>query len=60
MARYYTCPRAAPEGDCDDPLLPHIDVPEHKPVHTGLVDLRGDPIMRAPRPIGFGRDREWQ
>jgi hypothetical protein len=41
------------------PLLPDIGVPEHVATDTGLVDKRGDPIMRAPRPVGFGRMEEW-
>lgn len=60
MARYFTAPRAARADWSDDyPLLPDIHVPEHRPVDTGLVDVRGDPIMRAPNPMGFGRDDEW-
>jgi hypothetical protein len=41
--------------DPDDwnPMLPSLDVPEHKPKKTGLVDVRGKPIKRYPRPIGF-------
>lgn len=57
MARYYVRPRAG--GDDESPLLPYLDVPEHLPHDTGLIDLNGDPILRAPRPIGFGRDAEW-
>lgn len=40
-------------------LLPDLWVPDHHPVDTGLVDARGNTIMRAPNPVGFGRDREW-
>jgi hypothetical protein len=36
-----------------NPLLPAIDVPEHKPVNTGILDRYGKPIERQPRPIGF-------
>jgi len=60
MSRYFTRPRAAPEGDFHDPLLPHLSVSEHLPVDTGLVDHRGDPIIRAPRPVGFHHPRERQ
>jgi len=35
------------------------DVPEHVAVDTGLIDLDGNAIMRAPNPIGFGKDDEW-
>lgn len=58
MTRYFTRPRAAPEGRWDDPMIPAINVSDHQPVDTGLVDKHGDPIMRAPNPIGFGRDKE--
>lgn len=59
MARYFTAkPRADVFDDCY-PLLPDLHVPEHNPVDTGLLDVRGDAIMRAPNPIGFGRDNEW-
>ena len=47
------------EWDDDVPLLPSLDVPEHEDAFTGLLDSRGEEIWRAPRPVGFGRDREW-
>lgn len=43
----------------DEPLLPHLEVPEHIGRFTGLYDADGDPIYVDPRPIGFGRDEEW-
>lgn len=55
MSRYFTRPRAAPDGDWNDPMLPPLQVSAHRPIDTGLVDHRGDRIMRAPNPIGFGR-----
>lgn len=60
MSRYFTAPRRT-RADWDDcyPLLPDLHVPEHRPVDTGLIDVRGVPIMRAPNPIGFGRDEDW-
>lgn len=60
MARYFTAPRA-PRADWDEayPLIPDIHVPDHGPVDTGILDKRGDAIMRAPNPMGFGRDNEW-
>ena len=63
MSRYFA-KRAAykqPKADWSDdyPLLPDIHVPCHEPIDTGLVDVRGDSIMRAPNPMGFGRDEEW-
>lgn len=62
MSRYFT-QRAAPSprADWDNcyPLLPDLHVAEHQPIDTGLIDVRGAAIMRAPNPIGFGRDGEW-
>lgn len=59
--RYFTRPKACwVESDyrIEDgkPLVPHIEASDHKDVDTGLVDKRGDPIMRAPNPMGFGGD----
>ena len=59
MSRYFTKRRVTAHWLDENPMLPHLDVPEHEATDTGIVDKRGDPIMRAPRPIGFGRDREW-
>jgi hypothetical protein len=56
MSRYFTRPRQAKawfEAN-HQPMLPNLDVPDHEAVETGLVDQRGDPIMRAPNPFGFG------
>jgi len=39
--------------DEDAPLLPQIDVPEHRPVNIGLLDRHGKPIERHPNRIGF-------
>jgi len=58
--RYFTRSRKVrAEWDDDVPLLPCIDVPEHEDSFTGLLDSRGEEIWRAPRPVGFGRDKEW-
>lgn len=43
----------------DDPLVPDIHVPDHRPIDTGLLNERGHRIMREPNPMGFGRDGEW-
>lgn len=63
MARYFTHPAPPVRADDDDwygrPLIIEPYVPDHRPVDTGLVDLNGTPIMRAPNPIGFGRDADW-
>lgn len=34
-------------------------VSDHEATDTGLLDANGDTIMRAPNPIGFGKDDEW-
>lgn len=52
--------KMAPEGLWDDPLLPHLYVHDHDPIETGLLNHKGIAIVRMPRPIGFGRDKEWQ
>lgn len=40
--------------------MAHIPtVPDHEATYTGLLNADGDRIMRAPRPIGFGRDEDW-
>ena len=60
--RYFTRPRATVRAfdiDDDTPLIPSLDVPEHEDTFTGLLDSRGEEIWRAPRPIGFGRLKEW-
>jgi len=60
MTRYFTKPRKTPRAGYDpndwNPLVPSLEVDDHVPVDTGLVDHRGDPIMRAPNPCGFGTD----
>lgn len=37
----------------------YVDVPDHTAIPTGILTVDGEMIMRAPRPIGFGRDGEW-
>ena len=62
MSRYFTARRAKPTAvwaDEDQPLIMNVTVCDHQPIDTGLLDQRGDPIMRTPIPIGFGRDKEW-
>lgn len=70
MTRYFTRPRSirpraddAPPGSAEDtwftdPLLPSLTVDDHVAVDTGLIDRRGDPIMRGPDPVGFHNPRE--
>lgn len=67
MPRYFTRPTCKPalqvRADVYDadtpPFVTNLTVCDHEATDTGLIDLNGDPIMRAPRPMGFGRDDEW-
>jgi hypothetical protein len=63
MARYFAKPanrvRADDEWEYCSPLMTNITVNDHEPVDTGLFDAAGNRIMRAPNPVGFGRDDEW-
>jgi hypothetical protein len=63
MPRYSTARAAAKRTawdiDEDEPFRPHLEVDGHEAVDTGLVWESGEPIMRLPNPIGFGRDDEW-
>lgn len=61
MARYIRSavkPRTSWIDD-DFPLVPELSVDDHAPIDTGLVWDNGEPIMRTPNPIGFGRDGDW-
>jgi hypothetical protein len=61
MPRYFSAPRRSRAGyDPDDwnPLIPSLTVDDHVPIETGLIDHRGDPIMRAPNPVGFHHPKE--
>lgn len=56
--RYFTRPHVAlwVEDEYCAPSPGHINaplVPEHIATDTGLVDVNGDSIMRAPNPVGF-------
>lgn len=66
MPRYFTAPRAhARAWVADDDTWPvsiATNIPtvcDHEATDTGLLDINGNAIMRAPNPIGFGRDDEW-
>lgn len=58
MPRYFTRPRAIHWVE-DENAMPEpgrIDLPtvsDHEATDTGLIDLNGDCIMRAPNPVGF-------
>lgn len=61
MSRYFVRPRAnKPRAAWDDdvPLLPDLDVPDHEPTDTGLINKNGDTIWRGPNEIGFHNPRE--
>lgn len=59
MSRYFTQPSAAMPLYVETPLWeaephrPMLNVPDHEASFTGLLDHRGDRIMRAPNPMGF-------
>lgn len=57
MARYFSRPKSLWVDDEDAwpaDVSGHIpDVPDHKATDTGLIDVEGNAIMRAPRPMGF-------
>lgn len=57
----YAAQPSRPRAYWDDetPFIPQVSVDEQVAVKTGLVTRAGDPIMRLPNPIGFGRDGEW-
>jgi hypothetical protein len=61
MSRYVKGSARPPHGwyDYDAPLCPDLYVADAVAVNTGLVWPTGEPIMRVPNPIGFGRDDEW-
>jgi hypothetical protein len=66
MPRYFTrrtCKQSlqvrADWIDEDMPLIPSLTVDDHDAVETGIVDASGDPIMRSPNPMGFGKDADW-
>lgn len=62
MSRYFT--RPVPRAYFDDEypnqiVVPNVTVDDHVPADTGLVDVHGRRIWRAPNPMGFGKDGEW-
>lgn len=63
MARYFIRSRLWVADDLYDDErgahCPSVTVDEHVATDTGIVDVDGNSIMRAPNPIGFGRDEEW-
>ena len=48
-----------PLWDDAEPQHLSLSVDDHEAVDTGLILPTGEPIMRLPNPIGFGRDGEW-
>lgn len=62
MSRYFVRARGYVEDDVwatEPGRIPDICVPEHEATNTGLLDVNGSAIMRAPNPMGFGKDGEW-
>ena len=64
MTRYCSIPPNPRRSYFDDEypdqiVVPNVTVADHVPVDTGLIDMRGNAIMRLPLPVGFGRDNEW-
>jgi hypothetical protein len=64
MARYVSRPRS--QGWVEDEHfspepgpVPMLTVDDHGYIDTGILDNMGDPIYRAPNPMGFCRDEEW-
>jgi hypothetical protein len=58
VSRYVSRPRSGLDYPriadwVSDPMLPHISVDGEKQVDTGLVDAKGNPIVRLQGPIGF-------
>lgn len=45
------------EDDIGRPMIPYLEVPDHKVRKTGLLDHRGKPIKRPPNPIGFHKSK---
>lgn len=60
MPRYFTRPVASEHWTEDEvfvaPLIPSLQVADHTATDTGVLDVRGNAIMRYPREMGFGRD----
>jgi len=48
-----------PLWDDAEPHRPSLCVDDHEAVETGLLWADGEPVMRLPNPIGFGRDSDW-
>lgn len=63
MPRYFTRAKALwveDENAWDAPVMSNIPtVCDHDAIDTGLLNADGNTIMRAPNPIGFGKDDEW-
>lgn len=61
MARYFTRKAWVEDEEAwDAPVNDHVPtVCDHEPIDTGLIDKDGNAIMRAPNPVGFGKDDEW-
>lgn len=62
MAKYFTRASGWVEDEIFSPEsgpMPNISASGHEATDTGLLDIHGDTIMRAPNPMGFGKNEEW-
>lgn len=68
MARYFTQPSAVivPEPMIWEntyisrtAMVPGVCASDFVATDTGLLNSRGERILRAPNPVGFGKDEDW-
>lgn len=63
MSRYFIQPakqrRAFDDEWWPEPFINIPTVCKHEAIDTGLLDKDGNCIMKAPNPIGFGKDEDW-
>ena len=61
MPRYFIRARRTSDDDeyWSEPQAHVTTVCDHEAIDTGLVDPNGNTILRAPNPMGFGKDDEW-
>lgn len=57
MPRYFSRPKAKVRSEHywseDIPRPSTLEVCDHEPTYTGLLDVHGNGIWRAPPPMGF-------
>jgi hypothetical protein len=68
MSRYVKRPAARPTSRLyvEDHIFPDerpginaVEVDSHEAADTGLLWADGSTVWRAPNPLGFGRNEEW-